>query len=160
MLRITVAAVGKIKEKSMKGMIDEYSKRLKGYCRLEILEIPDEPCRENASEKERQAVMAREGEKLLGKIPPEAFVIPLVIEGKQLTSTSLARKIENWAVGGNSHLCFVIGGSLGLHSSVRERGNFPLSFSPMTFPHQLMRVMLLEQIYRAFRISRNEPYHK
>lgn len=160
MLRITIAAVGKIKEKSMKGMIEEYSKRLRSYCRLELVEVPDEACPENASERDREAVIAAEGTKLLAKIPRDALLIPLVIQGKMISSPELASKMDRWAVTGSSHLCFIIGGSLGLQESICKKGKFLLSFSPMTFPHQLMRVLLLEQIYRAFRISRNEPYHK
>lgn len=160
MLKITLLCVGKIKEKAMKGLIEEYVKRLSAYCRLNIVEVPDESCPEQFSTKEQELLKEREGEKLLGKLPKNAWIIPLEIQGKSLSSPQLAVKVQGWQNQGQSHLCFVIGGSLGLGSNLLKRGNYSLSFSAMTFPHQLMRVMTLEQIYRAFRIMRNEPYHK
>ncbi|MDA3849755.1 MAG: 23S rRNA (pseudouridine(1915)-N(3))-methyltransferase RlmH [Spirochaetaceae bacterium] len=160
MLKITLLCVGKIKEKAIKLLIEEYSKRLKGYCKLSIIELEDEKCPEKLSQGEMSQVQQREGQRIAAKIPKDSLVIPLVIQGKQLSSPELSRKMEQWMNQGQSHLCFLIGGSLGLSEELRSTGKFQLSFSTMTFPHQLMRVILLEQIYRAFRISRNEPYHK
>ena len=133
---ITLITVGKIKEKYFTDAIAEYAKRLSRYCKLEIIEVADE------------------------KTPDSAYVVALAIEGKQLSSEDLADKMEKWNVNGISHLVFIIGGSLGLTPKVLNRADFKLSFSKMTFPHQLMRVVLLEQIYRSFRIRNNEPYHK
>ena len=159
-MNIDVVAVGKIKEKYLNEGIKEYSKRLSRYCSLNIMEVDDEKAPESLSDKEMEIIKSREGERILSKIPSGAFVVALVIEGKQLSSESLAEKISDIMVEGNSHVVFVIGGSLGLSKDVMKRSNLKLSFSKMTFPHQLMRMILLEQIYRAFRIMRNEPYHK
>ncbi|HZH93908.1 MAG TPA: 23S rRNA (pseudouridine(1915)-N(3))-methyltransferase RlmH [Tissierellaceae bacterium] len=159
-MNIDILAVGKIKEKYLNEGIGEYSKRLSRYCSLNIIEVDDEKSPENLSDKEMEMIKAKEGEKLMSKIPSGAFVVALAIEGKQLSSEALSEKISDIMVDGNSHIVFVIGGSLGLSGEILKRANLKLSFSKMTFPHQLMRMILLEQIYRSFRIMRNEPYHK
>ena len=159
-MKITVISVGKIKEKYFTGAINEYAKRLTKYCKLDLVEVPDEKAPENLSDKEMIQVKDKEGERILSKINDQAYVIALAIEGKQLTSEELSEQIEKLGVSGKSHIVFVIGGSLGLSDNVLKRANYKLSFSKMTFPHQLMKVVLLEQVYRAYRISRNEPYHK
>ncbi|MBQ4424855.1 MAG: 23S rRNA (pseudouridine(1915)-N(3))-methyltransferase RlmH [Lachnospiraceae bacterium] len=159
-MRITLLAVGKIKEKYLADAVAEYSKRLGRYAKLSIVEADDEKTPENASPKEEEAIKAREGARLLAKIPADAYVIALAIEGKQPDSVELSEHIRQLALSGRSHLAFLIGGSLGLSREVLERADEKLSFSRLTFPHQLMRVILLEQIYRSFRIARNEPYHK
>ena len=159
-MKITVLTVGKIKEKFYTAAIDEYSKRLSRYCKLNIIQVADEKTIENSTEKEMDIIKAKEGERILKNIPDDAFVITLEINGKMLDSEELADKINKLGIMGESHIVFVIGGSLGLHQDVSKRANFELSFSKMTFPHQLMRVILLEQIYRSYRIINNEPYHK
>lgn len=159
-MNINIIAVGKIKEKYIQEGIKEFSKRLSRYCKLNIIEIEDEKAPETLSEKDMLIVKAKEGEKILNKIPANSFVITLVIEGKQLTSEGLAEKFEDIMVNGSNDITFIIGGSLGLDSEVINRSNFKLSFSKMTFPHQLMRLILLEQVYRAWRINKGEPYHK
>ena len=159
-MKITVLTVGKIKEKFYTAAIDEYSKRLSRYCKLNIIQVADEKTIENSTEKEMDIIKAKEGERILKNIPDDAFVITLEINGKMLDSEELADKINKLGIMGESHIVFVIGGSLGLHQDVSKRANFILSFSKMTFPHQLMRVILLEQIYRSYRIINNEPYHK
>lgn len=159
-MKITLLTVGKIKENYLKDAIAEYSKRLGKYCRLEILEVPDEKTPEGASPVMEEAIRTREGNRLLKYFRDDAFVFTLEIEGKQLSSEQFAEKIRLLGVQGVSHLIFVIGGSLGLSGEVRSRADFSLSFSRLTFPHQLMRVILLEQIYRGFRINAGEPYHK
>ena len=159
-MKITLITVGKIKEKYFSDAIAEYSKRLSRYCNLEIVEVPDEKTPDGASEALENQIKEKEGEKILSKIPDGAYVIALAIEGKHLNSEELAEKMEKWNVSGISHLVFIIGGSLGLASKVLNRADYKLSFSKMTFPHQLMRVILLEQIYRSFRIRNHEPYHK
>ena len=159
-MKITLITVGKIKEKYFTDAIAEYSKRLSRYCKLEIVEVPDEKTPDGASEALENQIKEKEGEKILSKIADGAYVVALAIEGKHMDSEELAEKMEKWNVSGISHLVFIIGGSLGLASKVLNRADFKLSFSKMTFPHQLMRVILLEQIYRGFRIIANEPYHK
>lgn len=159
-MKVTIACVGKIKEKFFRDAIDEYAKRLSRYCTLEILQVEDEPTKEDASEAMQFAVKAKEGQRLLAKIPESAFVCTLEIGGKKLDSVAFSKWMEQSAISGKGHVVFVIGGSLGLDEQVSRRSNYKLSFSDMTFPHQLMRVILLEQIYRGFRISHNEPYHK
>ena len=159
-MKITVIAVGKIKEKYFTGAIDEYAKRLGRYCKLELLEVADEKTPDRAGENLEQQIKEKEGDRILQKLPENAFVVALAIDGKMLDSEELASQMERWNVGGISHMAFVIGGSLGLASSVLNRADYKLSFSRMTFPHQLMRVILLEQIYRSFRIRNHEPYHK
>lgn len=159
-MKITLITVGKIKEKYFTDAISEYSKRLSRYCKMDIIEVPDEKTPDGASETLETQIKDKEGEKILAKIPDGAYVVALAIEGKMLDSEELADKMEKWNVSGISHVVFVIGGSLGLSAKVLSRADFKLSFSKMTFPHQLMRVILLEQIYRSFRIRNNEPYHK
>ena len=159
-MRITIVAVGKIKEKYLTMGIDEYAKRLSRYCKLDIIELPDEKTPDNASPAEELQIKKREGERILKNIKDGAYVIALAIEGKQISSTDLADKIQSLGVNGESHLVFVIGGSLGLDDAVIKRADYLLSFSKMTFPHQLMRMVLLEQVYRGYRIINGEPYHK
>ena len=159
-MNITIIGVGKIKEKYLKLGIDEFSKRLTKYCKLDVIEIDDEKCTENLSEKDMLIVKDKEGKKILSKIKNNSYVIALAIDGKNLSSEELADTMSKLAVRGNSHITFVIGGSLGLSDEVLKRADYKLSFSKMTFPHQLMRLILLEQVYRAFRINNNEPYHK
>lgn len=159
-MKITVVCVGKIKEKYLTMAIDEYSKRLSRYCKLEIIELADEKTPDNASAAEELQIKKREGERILKNIKDSAYVIALAIEGKMLSSEELAEKMEELGVKGESHLVFVIGGSLGLDSDVLNRANYKLSFSKMTFPHQVMRMILLEQVYRGYRINCGEPYHK
>lgn len=159
MLSITVIAVGKIKEKYFTDAIGEYSKRLSRYCKLNITEVKDEPTPDNPSDKERDAVLLKEGERILEKLPKNAFVISLCIEGKAQSSTQFSNLISS-ASNTHSEIVFIIGGSMGLCDEVKRRADYKLSFSEMTFPHQLMRVILLEQIYRAFNISGGGKYHK
>ena len=159
-MRITVVCVGKIKEKYFTMAIDEYAKRLSRYCKLNIIEVPDEKTPDQASEAEELQIKKKEGERILSNIKDQAYVIALAIQGKMLDSVELAKKIESLGTYGDSQIVFVIGGSLGLSDEVLARANMKLSFSPMTFPHQLMRVVLLEQVYRAYRINCGEPYHK
>ncbi len=159
-MKITILTVGKIKEKYLKDAIAEYSKRLSKYCKLEIVEVADEKTPDQASKVVEEIIRNKEGERLLKYIKDDAFVITLEINGKMLTSEELADKIDNLGIGGSSHIIFVIGGSIGLGKEVLRRSNYALSFSKMTFPHQLMRVILLEQIYRSYRIIQGEPYHK
>ena len=159
-MRISIVCVGKIKEKYLKLGIDEFSKRLTKYCKLDVIELDDEKCAENLSDKEMLMIKEKEGKKILSKIKENAHVIALAIDGKNLSSEELAETIDNLGVRGTSHIVFVIGGSLGLSDEVLKRANYKLSFSKMTFPHQLMRLILLEQVYRAYRINNGEPYHK
>ena len=159
-MKITVITVCKIKEKYLKDAIAEYSKRLGKYCKLEIIEVADEKTPDHASETVEDAIRAKEGERILKYIKEDAYIITLEINGKQLASEELARKIETLGIQGTSHIIFIIGGSIGLGKEVIARSDCALSFSKMTFPHQLMRVILLEQIYRSYRIINGEPYHK
>lgn len=159
-MKITLICVGKIKEKYFTMAIGEYTKRLSRYCKLEIIEVSDEKTPDQASEAQENQIKKLEGERILKNIKDGAYFIALAIEGSMLTSVELADKIEQLGVNGSSHLVFVIGGSLGLSNEVLLRADYKLSFSKMTFPHQMMRVILLEQIYRAYRINTNQPYHK
>ena len=159
-MNITVVAVGKIKEKYISGGINEYLKRLKPYASVEIKEVSDEKAPEGLSKREEEQITAKEGQKILRNIKTGQVVVALTIEGSMLGSLQLAKTIAGYGLEGNSDLVFVIGGSLGLHKSVLDRADMTLSFGRLTFPHQLMRLMLLEQIYRAFKIIRGEPYHK
>ncbi|KAA6447225.1 23S rRNA (pseudouridine(1915)-N(3))-methyltransferase RlmH [Bacillus swezeyi] len=159
-MNISIVAIGKLKEKYLKQGIDEYIKRLSSYAKVEIIELPDEKAPENLSEQDMKIVKDKEGERLLAKISPDAHVIALAIEGKLKSSEELADNMDRLATYGKSKVTFVIGGSLGLSDAVLKRADEKLSFSRMTFPHQLMRLILLEQVYRAFRINRGEPYHK
>ncbi len=160
MLKVTIIAVGKIKEKFFASAIGEYEKRLKGYCTLEIIEVKDEATPENPSDREKESVLNREGERILSKIPKGAYVVSLCVEGEQKSSEELAQLLKNSADGGISHIAFIIGGSMGLSDEVKAMSKLRLSFSKMTFPHQLMRVILLEQLYRAFTINQGKTYHK
>ncbi|MEF9919246.1 MAG: 23S rRNA (pseudouridine(1915)-N(3))-methyltransferase RlmH [Eubacterium sp.] len=157
---IRIIAVGKIKEKYLRMAIDEYSKRLQSYCRLDIIEVKDEKIEERFSEAEKSKAVTLEGARILKYIPPNSIVSTLEIKGQQLDSPDFSNKIEQYGCQGNSTVVFIIGGSLGLAPEILSRSNWPLSFSKMTFPHQLFRVFLLEQIYRAFKIIKNETYHK
>lgn len=159
-MKITCITVGKIKEKYFTMAIEEYAKRLSRYCKLEIVELADEKTPDNASALMEEQIKQKEGERILKAIKDDAYVIALAIEGKQLDSIELSEKLSKLGVDGNSHITFIIGGSLGLSKEVLARADYKLSFSKMTFPHQLMRVVLLEQIYRAYRIINGEPYHK
>lgn len=159
-MKITIITVGKLKEKYLKDAIAEYSKRLSKYCKLEIIEVADEKTSEHASEVVEESIRAKEAERILKYVKEDAYVITLEIGGKQLSSEEFAEKIEKLGVQGTSHITFIIGGSIGLGKDVLAKSDYALSFSKMTFPHQLMRVILLEQIYRCYRINANEPYHK
>lgn len=159
-MKITIITVGKIKEKYFTDAIAEYSKRLSRYCKLEIVQVPDEKTPDGASEALETQIKDKEGERILSNIKDGSYVVALAIEGNMLDSEELAEKIEKWGISGVSQIVFVIGGSLGLSKAVLNRADYKLSFSRMTFPHQLMRVILLEQVYRAYRIIQNEPYHK
>ncbi len=158
-MNITVIGVGKIKEKYFTAAIEEYAKRLSRFVKLNIIEVADEKIPENASEKENEAVKEKEGMRILSKIPQSSFVITLCIEGEELSSEKLAKKIAGISMTASS-ITFIIGGSLGLADTVKAASKLRLSFGKMTLPHQLMRVVLLEQIYRAFKINNNETYHK
>ena len=159
-MKVTIITVGKVKESYFRGAIEEYSKRLSKYCKLDIVEVADEKTPDKASETEEQQIKEKEAERIMKYVREDAYVIALAIEGKQLDSVELSEKIEKLGIQGKSHVQFIIGGSLGLHHTVLSRADYKLSFSKMTFPHQLMRVILLEQIYRAYRIMNHEPYHK
>lgn len=159
-MKITILAVGKVKEKFFREALLEYTKRLSRYCKLQIIEVEDEKAEENLSPAQTEQIKEKEGKRLLRYMDQDAFRIALAIDGKKLDSVSFSKKLENLGVSGKSHIIFIIGGSLGLHDQVLQAADERLSFSDLTFPHQLMRVILLEQIYRAFRISCHEPYHK
>ncbi|WP_371068825.1 23S rRNA (pseudouridine(1915)-N(3))-methyltransferase RlmH [Sediminibacillus sp. JSM 1682029] len=159
-MKITIISVGKLKEKYLKQGIAEYVKRLGAYAKVEEIEVPDEKAPENLSAADMEMVKQKEGDRILAKIGADDYVISLEIKGDMITSEQLASKIDKLTTYGNSKIVFVIGGSLGLSDDVQQRSNYALSFSMMTFPHQLMRLVLLEQVYRAFRINRGEPYHK
>lgn len=159
-MKITIISVGKIKEKYYRDAIKEYEKRLSRCCKLEIIEVEDEKTPDKASGAQENQIKAREAERILKHIKDGAYLITLEIAGEMYDSERLARRIEKLGIQGVSHIQFVIGGSLGLHNDVCSRADFHLSFSKMTFPHQLMRVILLEQIYRSYRIINHEPYHK
>lgn len=159
-MKITICCVGKIKEKFYSQAIEEYSKRLSKYCKLEIKEAADEKTPDSASDTVNRMIKEKEGDRLLSFIKDDSYVIALAIDGKMLDSVELSEKIDNLMLSGKSDIVFVIGGSLGLDKRVLDRADYKLSFSKMTFPHQLMRVIFLEQIYRSFRIMKNEPYHK
>ncbi len=159
-MKITILTVGKIKEKYLRDGIAEYAKRLGRYCKLEIIEVADEKTPDNASLAQEQQIKELEGKRLLRYIKDGDYVTALAINGKMLDSVELSRELDHLAVQGQSSLIYVIGGSLGLSEEVLSRADYKLSFSRMTFPHQLMRMILLEQLYRSFRISKGEPYHK
>lgn len=159
-MKITLLTVGKIKESYLREAIAEYTKRIGKYGRIDVVEVQDEKTPDGASAAIEQQIKEIEGKRLLSKIPEGSYVITLEILGKMLDSVELSDKLAKLTVQGVSHVCFIIGGSLGLSPEVLRRSDFGLSFSKMTFPHQLMRVILLEQIYRAYRIQNHEPYHK
>ncbi len=159
-MNIQIICIGKLKEKYWSEAAAEYMKRLSRYSSIEITELKEAKLPANASARDEENVKIEEGHSILRAIKDDAFVITLEILGKQLSSTELAGKIEELSLGGNSNIAFVIGGSLGLSEEVSKRSNFRLSFSKMTFPHQMMRVVLLEQIYRSFKIIKHETYHK
>ncbi|WDC85694.1 23S rRNA (pseudouridine(1915)-N(3))-methyltransferase RlmH [Caloramator sp. mosi_1] len=159
-MNITIISVGKLKEKYLKEGINEYLKRLSKYAKVDIIEVPDEKAPENLSQKEEEMVKDKEGQGILKHIKDNMYVVVLDIKGKQLSSEELADFLSQRALLGESNVAFIIGGSLGLSQTVLNRANYKLSFSKMTFPHQLMRLILLEQIYRGFRIINGEPYHK
>ena len=159
-MKITIITVGKIKERFYRDAIDEYSKRLSKYCKLEIKEVQDEKTPDNASDTVNQQILAKEGERIRNLIPKDSHVIVLAIEGKKYDSLGFAKMIENAGIRGVSNITFIIGGSLGIQEEIKRTAQGSISFSDMTFPHQLMRVILLEQIYRGYRIIAGEPYHK
>lgn len=159
-MKISIITVGKLKEKYLKQGIDEYLKRLSAYAKVEIIEVADEKAPEHLSEAEMEEVKWKEGERILSHLSEDTYIITLEISGRMLNSEQLAAKIDELGTYGKSKLAFIIGGSLGLSKQVQNRSDLALSFSKMTFPHQLMRLILLEQIYRAYRINRGEPYHK
>ncbi|ETI66850.1 23S rRNA (pseudouridine(1915)-N(3))-methyltransferase RlmH [Neobacillus vireti] len=159
-MNISIITVGKLKEKYLRLGIDEYLKRLSAYAKVEVIEVADEKAPEELSELEMLQVKQKEGERILAKISQDTYVIALAIQGKLASSEELADSLDKLATYGKSKIAFVIGGSLGLSDEVLKRSNEQLSFSRMTFPHQLMRLILVEQIYRAYRINRGEPYHK
>lgn len=158
-MRVSIICVGKIKEKFYSDAIAEYKKRLSRFCDFEIIEIPDLPIPDNASDKEKEQIKEREGEKILQKLKPDAFCVTLCIEGRTLSSPELASAISA-ATQKTSSIAFIIGGSLGLSDTVKAKSQLRLSFGRMTLPHQLMRVVLSEQIYRSFMINSNTGYHK
>lgn len=159
-MNIKVIAVGKIKEKFMKEGINEYSKRLSRYTSLKIIEVNDEKAPENLSQKDVEIIKNKEGDKIIQKLPQSSYIIALTLDGKELSSEELSEKMEEIMLGGQNDITFIIGGSLGLSDEAINKSNYKLSFSKMTFPHQLMRLILLEQVYRGFKIMRSEPYHK
>lgn len=159
-MKIKLICVGKIKEKFYVDAIKEYSKRLGAYTSLEIIEVPDEKTPDKASEAINLQIKEKEGNAILSKIKQNDFVMLLDVKGKMYSSEELSELIENYMIDGKSEFVFIIGGSLGVSQQVKQRANILVSFSKMTFPHQLMRVIFLEQIYRSFKIMKNEPYHK
>lgn len=159
-MNITIVTVGKLKEKYLKMGIEEFSKRLGAYAKVNVVEVADEKAPESLSDADMEIVKKKEAERILAKFGSDTYVIALAIEGKMKTSEELAADLESLMTYGRSKIAFVIGGSLGLHDSVIKRADELLSFSKMTFPHQMMKLILLEQVYRAFRIMKNEPYHK
>ncbi|MBE7051797.1 MAG: 23S rRNA (pseudouridine(1915)-N(3))-methyltransferase RlmH [Ruminococcaceae bacterium] len=159
-MKINIICVGKLKEKYLKDACDEYSKRLGRFCNLNIIELPDEKIPDNPSVAEEEQILRMEAEKIKKHIADSDYVFALCVEGRQLPSEKFAQKLSDIMLSGKSTVDFVIGGSLGLDASIKKRADNKLSFSEMTFPHQLMRVILLEQTYRCFKINANEKYHK
>ncbi len=159
-MKITLITVGKLKEKYFTMAVEEYSKRLSRYAKLNIIELADEKTPDNASPAEEENIKRKEGERIIKSLKGDEYIITLEIEGKMLNSVELSQKINQIGISGKGHIAFIIGGSLGLSDEVSGIADFKLSFSKLTFPHQLMRVILLEQIYRSYRILMNEPYHK
>lgn len=160
MIKVSIIAVGKLKEKYLKDACGEYTKRLGAYSKVNIIEINEERCSDNPSANEIEQVKQKEGERIIAKIPKGAYVIPMCIEGQQMSSEDFSKKLENVSINGYGEAVFIIGGSFGLSDDVKALGKLKLSFGKLTLPHQLMRVILLEQIYRAFSISNNTKYHK
>ena len=158
-MKITLACVGKIKEKYLTAGIEEFTKRLTPFCKLETIAINEERMPEDPSPAEKEQVLGRETERLLAVIPQNSYVIVLDVKGKLISSEELAAKFDKLALGGNSHITFVIGGAFGYTDALRKRADETISFSRMTFTHQMIRLLLFEQIYRAFKISRGEKYH-
>lgn len=159
-MKVKVIALGKLKEKYLKDGIAEYTKRLSRFTKLEMIELADEKTPDTASELEQQAILKKEGERVLSKIAEREFVLVLAIEGKQFPSEQFSQVLEDATIRGFSDLTFVIGGSLGLSPEVKKRADILVSFGKLTLPHQLMRLVLMEQIYRAFMIQQGSPYHK
>lgn len=159
-MQITIICVGKLKEKFFCDAVNEYAKRLSRYCKLEIIEVADEKTPDSMSDAEENIIKKKEAERIQKNIKDSMYIIALAIEGKQTDSIGMAEMISSLGISGKSSICFIIGGSLGLHHDIIENADSLLSFSKMTFPHQLMRVILLEQIYRSYRIINHEPYHK
>ena len=159
-MNIAIISVGKLKEKYLKLGIEEYTKRLGSYAKIDLVEVADEKAPENLSDADMEIVKKKEGDRILAKIGADTYVIALAINGKMKSSEQLADDLESLMTYGRSKVAFVIGGSLGLHDEVLKRADEELSFSKMTLPHQLMKLVLVEQIYRAFRIIKGEPYHK
>lgn len=160
MIKINVIAVGKLKEKYLRDAVAEYSKRLSAYSKVNIMEIAEERCSDNPCELEIEQVKEKEGKRIIAKIPKGSYVVPMCIEGEQMSSEDFAKKIDAVSVNGVSEITFIIGGSFGLSDEVKAKGRLRLSFGKLTLPHQLMRVVLLEQIYRALSILNNSKYHK
>ena len=160
MVSVTLIAVGKIKEKYLREALDEYAKRLSAYCKFEVVEVKDEKTPDSPSTREKQLVLEKEGERISAKIPQDAAVISLCVEGKQMTSKRFAELISGYSIRGISKIAFIIGGSFGLDEKIKALSDVRLSFSEMTFPHMLMRVILAEQLYRGFTITEGKTYHK
>lgn len=160
MLNVNLICVGKLKEKFYLSAVAEYQKRLSAFCKLNLIELPETRLPDRPSQAQIDAALLQESKLILEKVPKGCVLIPMCVEGKAISSPELSKKMEQWAVQGQSNMTFVIGGSFGLHESVKEKGIFRLSMSPMTFPHHLARVMVLEQIYRGFQISAGTRYHK
>jgi 23S rRNA (pseudouridine1915-N3)-methyltransferase len=159
-MKITIVSVGKLKEKYLKQGIQEYLKRLSAYAKVDIVEVADEKAPENLSEAEMEEVKRKEGARILSHVGDDTYVFTLEIQGKMLSSEEFAKKLDDLATYGKSKIVFIIGGSLGISKEVQARSDMAISFSKMTFPHQVMRLILLEQVYRGYRINRGEPYHK
>ncbi len=160
MIDIRLICVGKLKEKFYVDAVGEYTKRLGAYCKLSILELPEERLPDKPSAAQIEAALEKEGDRILGKIPAGSVIVALCVEGQTLSSEALAQRMETWTVQGKSQFVFLIGGSFGMHPKVKQQAALRLSMSPMTFPHHLARVMVLEQIYRAFKINEGSSYHK
>lgn len=159
-MKITIIAVGKIKEKFYRDAIAEYSKRLTKYCQFEIIEVQDEKTPDHASDGLNQLILKKEGERILNAIKPGSFIVVTAIEGKEYDSVGFSKKLQDICVRGKNHITFIIGGSLGIDEKIKQMADEKISFSKMTFPHQMMRLILTEQIYRGYRILNHEPYHK
>lgn len=160
MMKVTIIAVGKLKEAYLRDACAEYTKRLSAYAKVNVIEINEYRCSDNPSPAEIATVLEQEGKAIAARIPKGSYVIPLCIEGKQLSSEEFSQKLESVALTGTSELTFIIGGSFGIDEAVKQLGGLRLSFGKITLPHQLMRVVLLEQIYRAFSIANHSKYHK